>query len=211
MRSAIIFSLFLILFFLSACTEINYVHPLSQPGEEPNDERLAGVWYLDDDGHHNYLHISKDQKGWLDVILIGHNKSGESGELNAMLCEMFTSTVPPYRFMNIRNCRMRDRDRPKALDEVKPDDEKYWIFGYEITEAGELMFKGFKTSAITQGVESGELAGTKINEQSVITITADSASLQKFIQQADPAKLFEDIPPRLIKIKPPSPSSSKPE
>lgn len=195
--------LILISLFLSSCTEVNFKHPLSQPGAQANDARLEGVWFMDDDDARSYIHISKDQEGWLDVVLVGHNKNGE-GNLNTMFCEMFTSAVAPYHFMNLRNCRSWDRKNPKSLEEVQPTEEKYWIFLYTFTDAGELTFKELKATYLKKSIGARRLEGFKVKDKSVITITADSQSLARFIQDSDPEKIFEDTKVRFIKLPPPA-------
>ena len=53
-------------------------HPLSRPGEQPNDERLSGVWTFQEkeDQDSVFFHISREKESWLDIVIIGSESQG---------------------------------------------------------------------------------------------------------------------------------------
>ena len=135
MRNAITFS-------LSACAPVSK-YPLSQPGEQPNDERLSGVWLAMDertgavaneDGESWFFHISKDKEGWLEGVAVSpQDKDG----LVLYTFEAFTSSISGHHFLNIRKLTHFEKGVTGSRSEPDPKEGRYYIFLYEFLKREE--------------------------------------------------------------------------
>ncbi len=198
MRNPIIFSLLLIIFFLSACTPASKF-PLSQPGEQANDERLLGVWLFlgektsetpkEDDGR-IFIHISKDKEGWLEGVLVG--PKGDDGGLGLITFQALTTQIGENHFVNIRNYRDFKKGATGPPGQPEPEGGLYWIVFYEISEEGRLFLREMNYEYVKKSIKAGRVEGSEAKEEFSITLTGNPENLIQFIKESDMDKLFQE-------------------
>ncbi len=158
-------------------------HPLSQPGEFPNDNRLTGAWFMGGEEGHMVLHISVPKKGLLDLIVVSQEHKG-GGE--AIQYKVHTTPVGDNHFMNIN---IVGKDEQKGLG----PEARYLIAYYKIRDDKELEFHFMEMKKVTQDVQDEKVKGF-VKEQQFMgkpaIITASSKELVEYIQQSDLTTLF---------------------
>ena len=161
-------------------------HPLSQSGEQKNDERLTGVWYQETEDGVVYIHVASTKDGKMEGVSVDPN--GNRG-MKMMFCEGFTSQLGQQRFLNISQCA---RIWPAVEEnEVKKESDLkdfYLIIRYEISDAGEFTYVGISGKYVEESIKAGRLEGSF--EGFAVRITASTPDLVKFIEESDPDKLF---------------------
>ena len=180
---------FILLFGLlvSGCTEVNSQFPLSQPGEQPNDERLSGVWTVQEkDDPPFFIHISREKEGWLEGVMVG----SDDGGLGLSTFQALTTQIGESHFLSIRNLRDFNEGATGPPEKPAPEGGLYWIFIYEISGEGALHLRFIDYDYVKAGIEAGRVEGSKAKDESIITLTDNSENLSQFIKDSDLEKLF---------------------
>ena len=166
------------------CSCLISVNPLSSPAEASPDERLFGVWVLqDEDDGGAYLHVGRGEQGMTEALMIEHR---QDGTYKTFRYRAFPTKLGEQTFLNV----------------VSPDDHKdrkgYDIVRYQVD--GKRLSIALMTEAVVKAdIAAGKLKGkVEKGEFGDVTITASNEELRAYLQAADPAKLFPK-PARFLK------------
>jgi len=172
---------------MSACPFPVSKHPLSQPGEHQNDERLAGVWYQETVDGSVYIHVAKTNTGRMDGVLVEHKVNGLRG-LGMDVCRGLTTRLDQQRFLNISQCaNIWSTESEFGLKKQSNEEAPYLIVLYEINDAGELTYKGISAEYVIESIQAGRLEGSTNDG---VKITASTPDLIQFIEKSDPDRLY---------------------
>jgi len=172
---------------LLACPYAISKHPLSQPGEQKNDERLTGVWYQETEDGPVYIHVAKTNTGRMDGVMVEHKVNGLRG-MGMDVCRGFTTQLDQQRFLNISQCaNIWSTESEFGIKKQSDEEAPYLIVLYEINSAGELAFNGISVEYVIKSIKNGRLEGS--NDDGV-KITASTPDLIQFIEESDPDRLY---------------------
>ena len=189
MRNVLVATLSIFCLLLSACGEVNSPFPLSQPGEQENDERLSGVWTYQGKYDQVFYHISKEKEGWLEGVLVSSN---HDGGLGLVTFQALTTQIGEDHFVNIRNYRRFKKSATGPPEKPVPEGGLYWIFIYEISGEGILYLRFMDYEYVEASVKAGRIEGNKEEGEynGRIVFTGNPENLIQFIKESDLDKLF---------------------
>ncbi|MDH5763325.1 MAG: hypothetical protein OEZ51_10105 [Nitrospinota bacterium] len=190
MQRVLILVLILFCVVISACSAPPFSkYPLSQPGKQPNDERLSEVWVYQENGRPIFVHISKEQEGWLEGVIVGPK---DEGGLGLSTFQMLTTQIGQDHFMSIRNIRDFKKGATGVPGKLEPGEGFYWIFLYKIAEDGNLYLRMMDDQYVEESIKSGQVKGSIDKEGSIITLTDNSENLIRFVKDSDKDQLFPE-------------------
>lgn len=162
-------AVFCLLVSLLGCIPVSQ-HPVTPHDATLMDTRLYGVWYWAEDNEYGHVHIGIDSdSGLLRLEMIDHR---DDGRMSLSEYQGHSSQAGAHHYLNLRE--VKDCD-------VNAD---YLIVKYVIDAQG-LGIALMEDDILRKDIEQGSLAGT--NDKSSARITADSKTLQRYLQQKDSA------------------------
>lgn len=190
MRKAIFFSLLLIAFSLAACSPPPFSkHPLSQPGSPLQEERLTGVWITHDNGEPLFLHIGGREEGGMEALFTGPSSKG----LGLITLKGVTTAIGDNHFVSVRDMReFRNGATGPPDDQTFPQDGLYLIMVYEVSPEGTLYFKMMSREYVKESIQSGRVAGERVEGEDSIILTDTPENLVRFVRESDGDQLFPE-------------------
>lgn len=160
---------------LSGCPES--VHPLSDPATAVHEQALFGVWHGRFDEDEMYLHVGPADHGMTKAITVEHKK--KDGDVRVERYVAFPGTVGKLAVLNVHPAGDAERDRG------------YFFFRYAV-EKKKLTLWLLSYAAARQDIRDGKLKGVaEEGPYGDTRITATTAELVKYFEQADVARLFD--------------------
>jgi hypothetical protein len=160
---------------LGGCPES--IHPASDPATAAAEPSLHGSWHGSFDGDEVWLHVGPGDRGMTQAVLVEHKEKG--GAIKTEHYVAFPTRLGRLTVLNVRRTDEVDHDRGWSL-------MKY--------EAGRKKLTLWMTSfaAVRDDILAGKLQGKAAEGTFGETlITAPSAELVKYLQAADPKRLFD--------------------
>lgn len=169
----------IILLFISSCSPISK-YPLSDSSQKQYDDRLTGLWMLNNNSDKVYLHIGKSMDGGTQIIGVGHEIDLS---IDVSIYTMYPTVIDERYFANIQ-----------VLDESgKNIDENggYYLLTYSLTDDKKVLSVAFMNSELVKkSIKYGELVGVISDIQK---ITDYSENIINFIKSKHLEKLFSNI------------------
>ena len=177
-------SLWFILALFAVSCGVESEQPLSDPAQSQPDSRLAGVWYdIDHDTPKQFLHVVKQDKAWMDLVLLGHNKKG--AELSHF--RGFPTPTKERDYLNITGVEQRQDQTPAA--------NRYLILQYVFSGPDTVSFwileKGPMEKAIGQGQLQGRMEKGDKEEDEVLVLSDSGPQLLRYLQEHEADELFD--------------------
>jgi len=160
---------------LSACPES--VHPIADPAAAVPDPALFGAWHGTFDEDEMYLHVGPADHGMTKAVTVEHKK--KDGDIKVEHYLAFPTKLGKLGFLNVHPAGDVERERG------------YVLFRYAV-EKKKLTLWMLSYAAARQDIKAGKLAGiAEDGPYGETRITASSEALAKYLQDSDPARLFD--------------------
>jgi hypothetical protein len=159
---------------LAGCPES--VHPITDPAKAAADPALHGAWHGTFDDEEIYLHVGPGERGMTKATLVEY---GKEAKIKTERYLAFPSAVGRLALLNVRRVDEPERSRG------------YTLFKYRVA-GGKLTLWMLSYAAARDDIKAGKLTGKAEDGPFGETlITAPSAELAKYLQEGDPARLFD--------------------
>ena len=157
--------------FAAGCSSVKTEHPVSEHAEALDEDRLEGVWLVEDEIVH--LRFGDDGVGRLAAL------DWRDGRFRVRRCEFVVAHAGDGRYASLR---------------CEEGEDRYDLLAYGFGENGEIIVRNEPTDAFERAVVAGKLRGAvrMKGDDTELVVASPSDSLAAFLASMPEGDLFEE-------------------